>query len=173
VLLSLLSKAKLEPASGASSLVTPPLTATIRTEHHPLAPLHEDSAEYRAIISLVAPEGTRMLTAAPGISLKLVELLVEASSDLAILTCSIGPPFAVESTAKAVTLANTSTVAIDATSSRVRLTFFSFLAYSPLTLFVPNSLLPKVPPFPQRFHPASTILSTSVAIIEQPAMNLQ
>jgi len=54
-------------------------------------------------------------------STKLVELEVVAEVSLAIATRSIKPPLANESTAKAAPLAKTSTIAIEASSSIVRL----------------------------------------------------
>jgi hypothetical protein len=98
------------------------LRATIRTEQYPVPPLQADSAEYRAMISLVVPEGTNTPTEAPGMSTKTVELLELAVVSLATTTRSMKPPLANDSTAKAAPLANTSATAMEASKSIVRLT---------------------------------------------------
>ena len=101
------------------------LRATIRTEQVPVPPVQADSAEYRAMNSLVAPEGTNTLTEAPGMSTKVVEVVVLAMSPLPIATRPMEPPNANVPTAKATPLANTSATATEASSSIVRLTYSS------------------------------------------------
>jgi hypothetical protein len=119
------------------------LRATIRTEQYPVPPLQADSAEYRAMISLVVPEDTNTLTEAPGMSTKAVEVLENVLDELslAITTRSMKPPLANVTTAKATPLANTSATAMEASNSVVRLIYSStFLPPFSQPFTVPRSL---------------------------------